>query len=111
MGDGAVRTASRGLTAAQAAERLERDGPNSLPRRPPTPLWRRITVQLKDPLVVVLLVAAVLTLLTGDYTDTIVILLVVTANTAVGEATNVDNPKAAHDTRRSGWLARLLRGR
>ncbi|WP_344449358.1 cation-transporting P-type ATPase [Actinocorallia aurantiaca] len=83
-GAGTVRVASRGLTAAEAAERLERDGPNSLPRRPPTPLWRRIAAQLRDPLIIVLLVAAALTLLTGDYTDTIVILLVVIANTTVG---------------------------
>ncbi|WP_232835692.1 cation-translocating P-type ATPase [Actinocorallia populi] len=83
-GDGAVRAAVRGLTTAEAAERLERDGPNALPQRPPTPLWRRVATQLRDPLIVVLLVAAVLTLLTGDYTDTAVILLVVIANTAVG---------------------------
>ncbi|GAA0947309.1 cation-transporting P-type ATPase [Actinocorallia libanotica] len=82
--EGPVQAAARGLTAREAAERLERDGPNALPRRPPTPLWRRVADQLRDPLIVVLLVAAVLTLFTGDYTDMAVILLVVVANTAVG---------------------------
>jgi len=81
---GAVRTGPRGLTAAEAAERLERDGPNTLPKRPPTPWWRRVLAQLRDPLIVVLLVAATLTVVTGDYADTAVILLVVVANTAVG---------------------------
>ncbi|MEO3782007.1 cation-translocating P-type ATPase [Actinocorallia sp. B10E7] len=83
-GEGAVRTAFQGLTTAEAVERLGRDGPNALPRRPPTPLWRRIAAQLRDPLMIVLLVAAALTLLTGDYTDMAVILLVVVANTTVG---------------------------
>ncbi|MFI9846611.1 cation-transporting P-type ATPase [Nonomuraea sp. NPDC051941] len=30
-----------GLSSAEAAARLERDGPNLLPARPPIPLWRR----------------------------------------------------------------------
>ena len=40
--------------------------------------------QVRDPLVVVLLVAAVLTLATGDWTDAGVILLVIVVNTAAG---------------------------
>ena len=59
----------RGLSAAEAAERLARYGPNELPRARRTPLWQMILGQLRDPLVVVLLVAAVLTLAAGDWTD------------------------------------------
>lgn len=43
-----------------------------------------IADQLRDPLVVVLLVAAVLTLATGDWTDAGVIVLVIVVNTAAG---------------------------
>ena len=73
-----------GLSSAEAAARLARDGPNELPRARRTPLWRMIVSQLRDPLVMVLLVAAVLTLATGDWTDAGVILLVIVVNTAAG---------------------------
>ncbi len=85
--------ASRGLSAAEAALRLRQHGPNELPRARPTPLWRLVASQMRDPLVVVLLVAAVLTLATGDWTDASVILLVIVVNTTAGVVQEV---KAAH---------------
>ncbi|WP_436776458.1 cation-translocating P-type ATPase [Yinghuangia sp. YIM S09857] len=81
----AVRPAARrGLTAAAVAERLARFGPNSIARARPVSLWARVAGQLRDPLILVLLAAAVLTALTADFADTTVILLVVTVNTVVG---------------------------
>jgi Ca2+-transporting ATPase len=74
----------RGLSSEEAGRRLARDGRNTLPEPAPTPSWRRVLGQLRDPLVVVLLVAAVLTIATGDWTDATVILAVITINTAVG---------------------------
>ncbi len=47
-------------------------------------MWRRVLQQLRDPLVLVLLVAAALTIATGDLSDASVILLVLTVNTVVG---------------------------
>ncbi|MDI2124800.1 cation-translocating P-type ATPase [Yinghuangia seranimata] len=73
-----------GLTSAQAAELLARHGPNTVAHRRPTPLVARVASQLRDPLILVLLAAAVLTALTADLADTVVILLVVTVNTIVG---------------------------
>ena len=73
-----------GLSSAEAAARLVRYGPNELPRARRTRLWQMILGQVRDPLVVVLLVAAVLTLATGDWTDAGVILLVIVVNTAAG---------------------------
>ncbi|HEX5189158.1 MAG TPA: HAD-IC family P-type ATPase, partial [Streptosporangiaceae bacterium] len=77
-------TPARGLTSAEAASRLRRYGPNELPRARPTPLWRLVASQLRDPLMLVLLVAAALTLGTGDWTDASVIVLVIVVNTSVG---------------------------
>ncbi|KAB8192031.1 HAD-IC family P-type ATPase [Nonomuraea phyllanthi] len=73
-----------GLSSAEAASRLARDGANVLPRKPPVPLWRRIATQLRDPLIIVLLIAAVLTVTTGDWADAAVIMLVIVVNTTVG---------------------------
>ena len=78
-----------GLSSAEAADRLARYGANELPRARRTPLWRLVVDQLRDPLVLVLLAAAVLTVATGDWTDASVILLVVLVNTGVGVAQEV----------------------
>ncbi|MDI6105649.1 cation-translocating P-type ATPase [Actinoplanes sp. NEAU-A12] len=83
---GATRLATpdAGLSSEDAAQRLARDGGNVLPSPRPVPLWRRIVTQLRDPLVLVLLAAAVFTLATADFTDASVILLVIVVNTTVG---------------------------
>jgi Ca2+-transporting ATPase len=73
-----------GLSSAEAAARRARYGPNELPRARRTPLWQMILGQLRDPLVIVLLVAALLTLATGDWTDAGVIVLVIVVNTTAG---------------------------
>jgi Ca2+-transporting ATPase len=79
-----MNRAASGLTSAEAAERLISHGPNELPRARPVRLWQMIAGQVRDPLVIVLLIAAILTLATGDWTDTAVILLVIVVNTAAG---------------------------
>jgi Ca2+-transporting ATPase len=80
----ATTATMNGLSSRDAAARLIHDGGNVLPSARPTPLWRRITTQLRDPLVLVLLAAAVFTLATADFTDAAVILLVIVVNTTVG---------------------------
>jgi Ca2+-transporting ATPase len=46
-----------GLSAADAAQRLARLGPNALPEQPPDPLWRRLLRQFDSPLIFILLFA------------------------------------------------------
>ncbi|MDO8835213.1 MAG: cation-translocating P-type ATPase [Vicinamibacterales bacterium] len=50
--------AARGLTAAEARARLERDGRNELTAEKPVPAWRRFLAQFENLLVILLLVAA-----------------------------------------------------
>ncbi|MEU2632825.1 cation-transporting P-type ATPase, partial [Kitasatospora sp. NPDC007106] len=85
---------SRGLTTEQADELLARHGPNEVAPPAGTPLWFRVAAQLRDPLVLVLLAAAALTLATGDHADSVVIGLVVVVNTAVGVAQEVRADRA-----------------
>ena len=47
----------QGLSSADAAARLQRYGPNSLPGKPAVPLWRRFLRQFRSPLIYILLVA------------------------------------------------------
>jgi Ca2+-transporting ATPase len=105
-----IAHAERGLSSAEAEFRLNRDGPNELPRPQGTPLWRLIASQLRDPLILVLLFAAVLTLSTGDWTDASVILLVIVVNTTVGVVQEVKAERAiAALTELTGPDARVLR--
>ena len=73
-----------GLTSAEAAQRLVELGRNEVAPRARVTVWAALLVQLRDPLILVLLAACALTLVTGDVTDAIVIAVVVAANSAVG---------------------------
>jgi len=73
-----------GLPTAEAHRRLERFGRNELPPATGTPRWLRLLRQMHNPLIYVLLAAAVVTFLLGEYVDTSVILGVVVVNTLVG---------------------------
>ena len=90
----AAQALARGLSSAEAAARLAAYGPNVLPPPPRVRLWRRVAAQVRDPLVLVLLAAAVLTMATGDWTDAAVIMLVIVVNTSVGVTQEVKADQA-----------------
>ena len=46
-----------GLSNDAAQSRLRQYGPNALPEKPPTPLWRRFLRQFQSPLIYILLFA------------------------------------------------------
>ena len=79
-----------GLTAAAAAERLAKYGPNKLDEEEPTPMWIRFFQQMADPMVIMLIVAAAISAITGfiqgepDFADVIIIMAVVIINSALG---------------------------
>ncbi|MDP2794004.1 MAG: HAD-IC family P-type ATPase [Sulfurisoma sp.] len=75
---------ARGLSAAEAAARLTQHGPNRLAEKPPRPAWLKFLDQFKSLLVLILLGAAVLAGLVGDFKDAIVIAIVVLLNAALG---------------------------
>ncbi|MFD8325524.1 cation-translocating P-type ATPase [Streptomyces lydicus] len=100
-----------GLSEQEAARRLAVHGPNAIAVRRPTPWWQRTGQQLRDPLIVVLLAAATLTLATGDRADAAVILLVVAVNTTAGYVQEVKAEQAvAALSAMSAPAARVLRG-
>ena len=84
---------AQGLTAAEAARRLARDGRNELQARAAVPGWRRALAQVQDPLVLLLLLAAAVALgawaVEGRHgwpMDAIVIAAVVLLNAVLGWA-------------------------
>ncbi|WP_218143230.1 calcium-translocating P-type ATPase, PMCA-type [Sporolactobacillus nakayamae] len=74
----------QGLTDAEAQSRLGTYGENKLKSKPKKSIVALFFSQLKDMLIYVLLGAAVITLLIGEYTDSVIILLVVILNAIIG---------------------------
>ncbi len=90
-----VRTVDgTGLSVKEAAERLEQVGLNEIRQGGRISVWSSMGLQLRDPLIVVLLAACALTLLTGDFTNAGVIAFVVLVNTAVGVTQEVKADRA-----------------
>ena len=73
-----------GLSGAEAARRLDEAGRNELPAEPPTPALVRFVRQFNDVLIYILLAAAVLKALMGDWLDFAVIVAVAVINALVG---------------------------
>lgn len=73
-----------GLSAAEAAARMARHGPNTISARRGRAWWVRLLLQFHAPLVYILLVAGAVTLWLAEYTDSAVILGVVLANAIIG---------------------------
>jgi Ca2+-transporting ATPase len=83
--------AARGLNAAEARARLVRDGKNELVAAQPTPAWKKFLAQLRDPLVLLLLVATAISAAlwlhehgSGLPYEALVILCVVLFNAVLG---------------------------
>lgn len=84
-----LRTTETGLTQQQADARRKETGPNKLREAPKPTLWQRFIAQLRDPMLVILLVAAVVSgvtnYLAGDHVaEAGIILVVVLLNAALG---------------------------
>lgn len=73
-----------GLSDEEAARRLAADGPNALREVPGPPLLVMVWRQFTEPLVIVLLVAALVSGILGELSDAIVILLIVLLNAFLG---------------------------
>ena len=75
---------SNGLTGQAATERLERSGPNELTTAQGQGPVIRFLLQFKQPLVIILLAAALITLILAEYVDAGVIFAVVLVNAVIG---------------------------
>jgi Ca2+-transporting ATPase len=62
-----------GLSEAEAARRLERDGPNELPAEKGVPAWRILLSQFANVLILILFTAIALSLLLGQKVEAVVI--------------------------------------
>jgi Ca2+-transporting ATPase len=74
----------RGLDAVEVEERRARSGPNRLQETPLPSVWWRFLGEFLEPMVAILVVAAVIAGLLGDVVDTLAILGIVLLNGVIG---------------------------
>lgn len=90
-----VKSSPTGISQAEADARLEKNGKNKLKEAKKVSMLSRFFDQLKDPMIIILIVAAVISAVTGFFeakaagetfvpTDTIIIMVVVLINAILG---------------------------
>lgn len=86
-----VGSTENGLTSSEAASRLEKNGKNKLAEGKKESLFHRFLKQLADPMIIILIAAAVISAITATlggegegYADVIIILVVVLINAILG---------------------------
>lgn len=73
-----------GLSQAEVERRQQEYGPNVLPEKGPTPVWRIVLRQFISPLIYILVAAAVVSALIGDLKDAAFIAAVLMLNAIIG---------------------------
>jgi P-type Ca2+ transporter type 2C len=73
-----------GLPAARAAELLAANGPNALPEEKPKPGWRRFLDQYTSYMQIILIVAAIVSLLIKEWSTGILLLALTVLNAVIG---------------------------
>lgn len=79
-----VNTSEKGLSDTEAAERLKQNGKNELRAKPPKTLLQMLKEQILDPMVCILIVAAVISAVLQEWTEAGVIFAIVILNAAIG---------------------------
>ncbi|MCA6408179.1 MAG: ATPase, partial [Cytophagales bacterium] len=74
----------RGLSSLSAEEKFLEIGPNELEEGEKKSVARILFAQFKDVMILILLGAAIVSGIIGDFTDTLVILFIVILNAVVG---------------------------
>ena len=105
-----LQTSMQGLDSQEAQRRLERDGRNELEEsKPPHPLMIFLS-QFQDLLVIILIAAAIISMVSGEVESTVVILAVITMNSILGTVQTIKAQKSLDALRQlSTPSARVIR--
>jgi Ca2+-transporting ATPase len=79
-----LQTSEKGLSLAEASQRLQKYGPNTLPEEDSVSRLKILLHQFTSPLIYILLAAAVVTAILGDTIDTGVIVSILILNAIIG---------------------------
>ncbi|WP_438495636.1 cation-translocating P-type ATPase [Paenibacillus sp. IHBB 3054] len=78
-----VQSSANGLTSAEVDKRLQNDGYNELKGKKKDPIWKLFLENFKDPMVVVLLIAAIVQIVMGQVMESLIIFLVLILNAVI----------------------------
>lgn len=81
---GAIHTSEKGLSDTEAAERLRKNGRNELRSKPPKTILQMLKAQIVDPMVLILISAAVFSAVLQEWTEAAVIFTIVVINAVIG---------------------------
>ena len=79
-----LNTSEEGLSDAEAAERLRKNGRNELRSKPPKTILQMLKVQIIDPMVLILIGAATFSAILQEWTEAAVIFTIVIVNAIIG---------------------------
>ena len=79
-----TKSSPDGLSAKVAAAKLQETGPNEIKVKKSRPVWKLVLSQFTDFMIIVLLVAAGVSAVIGDLTDSIVIMVIIVLNAIIG---------------------------
>ena len=103
-----------GLSPQEAQARLDKYGPNQLAGSAKKPLWARFLDQMRDPMILVLLAAAALSLVSSageDWVEAVIILVIVAVNACISISQEDSAEKALEALQKmSAPLAKVVRG-
>ncbi len=97
-----LNTSEHGLATDDAERRYQEYGPNEIQGKGAKPPWLILAGQFKDSLVIILIVAALVTIFIAEYIDMAVILAVVIINAIIGFVQEFKADKAMQALKRMG---------
>lgn len=92
----AWETTEHGLGQTEVARRQQKYGPNLLPERGATPVWRIVLRQFASPLIYILVAAAIVSAVIGDLKDASFIAAVLTLNAMIGTYQEWQAERSSH---------------
>lgn len=78
-----VNSSASGLTSAEVDNRLAKEGYNELKGKAKDPLWKLFLENFKDPMVIVLLIAATVQIVMGHIMESVIIFVVLILNAVI----------------------------
>lgn len=79
-----LNTSCEGLSDTEADERLRKNGRNELRSKPPKTILQMLRSQILDPMVLILIGAAIFSAILQEWTEAIVIFTIVVINAVIG---------------------------
>ncbi|WP_411349878.1 cation-translocating P-type ATPase [Paenibacillus sp. WLX2291] len=78
-----VNSSEQGLSSSEAQQRLEADGYNELKGKERTPTWKLFVENVRDPMVIVLLIASIVQIVLGHVVEAGIIIFVLILNAII----------------------------